>query len=177
MTEFVLGGSRGQRVDGHRREPLTLRRHRVVAAMRVAFAADALFLNVSDLSRAGNVAVPTNHTAARQRREPQYANDAHRSNPLAFETKQLSCRTFGGHVSWGSELSWSGRPLWAWPFLHTGLRLPAHTFFASDQRRWIEVQRLESEVIDASPSRAGWLFGSITSASAKYFRARSRLPV
>ena len=57
------------------------------------------------------------------------------------------------------------------------LRLPAHTFFASDQRRWIEVQRLESEVIDASPSRAGRLFGSITRASAKYFWARSRLPV
>ena len=86
MTKFVLRGSGGQRVDRDRREPLTLCRHRMVTAMRVAFAADALFFNVNDLARAGNVAVPTDYTTARQRREPQNANDAHRSVPLDAET-------------------------------------------------------------------------------------------
>lgn len=58
----------------------------MVATMRVAFAADAFFLNVNDLARAGNVAVTTHNTPARQRREPQYANDAHLTIPLAIES-------------------------------------------------------------------------------------------
>ena len=105
---------------------LTLGRNRVVPAMCVAFTTNAFFFDVNDLARAGNVAVSAHHTTARQRREPQNANDAHRTIPLDTDTKQASCRSSAGQLSWGNRGARAPSSLGAWHFLHRRVRSCAH---------------------------------------------------
>src|SRR5688500_7762603 len=111
--------------------------------MRVAFAADAFLLYVNHLARAGNVAVTAHDTPARQRREPQNTNDAHRTIPFVADIKQLPCRSPSGRLALGRTGS-RGTVVSENVVLDTHRRwLDAHTDCSRHLASWIFLQQFE----------------------------------